>query len=113
MKTLQHTPYGKDYPNISFKKMDVINEDEEILKSSPFLFLDISHNGKDERAFTDKLFSIGYKGYVLCDDVETNLFPLREWFSSLQTTKYYLTPIGHSTGTGLLDMGDNGVEVLK
>ncbi len=113
MRTLNHTPFGKDYPNLSFKNLDILKEDEKILNSSKFMLLDISHNGKDEIEFTNKIREINYNGYILCDDIRTKIFPLSEWFDNLEWDKYELTEIGHVTGSGLLDIGNNGVNIIK
>ena len=112
-EVLHHTPFGKDYPNISFKNLDILNEDISILNSASFMLLDISHNGQDERNFTDKIKQIEFDGYILCDDVRTDIFPLRNWFDSLEWNKYDLTEVGHVTGSGLLDIGGNGVDIIK
>jgi predicted O-methyltransferase YrrM len=110
---LQHTPFGKNYPNLTFKNLDINNESDSLINSAGFIFLDISHNGKDEMQFSNKLEQINYNGYVLCDDVDTNMFPLRVWFESINRNKYHLTEIGHLTGSGLVDFGNNGVEIDK
>jgi hypothetical protein len=113
MEILNHTPFGKEYPNISFKNLDIINEDVDVLNSSVFMLLDISHNGEDERNFMNKIKQTEFDGYILCDDIRTDIFPLRDWFDSLEWSKYDLTEVGHSTGSGLLDIGGRGVRIIK
>jgi predicted O-methyltransferase YrrM len=110
---LQHTPFGKSYPNLTFKNLDINNESESVINSASFIFLDISHNGVDELKFSNTLERIDYNGYVLCDDVDTDMFPLRGWFDSINRNKHHLTEIGHLTGSGLVDFGNNGMEINK
>jgi hypothetical protein len=110
---IQHTPFGMDYTNIEFRKMDINNELDESILSASLILLDLSHNGSDEEIFSNKIQSIKYNGYVICDDIYTSAFPLTIWYESLIWDKYNLTKVGHCTGTGLLDCGKNGVLIVE
>ena len=108
-------PFINDYPNVSRKIMDINTEDSEIIKSAQIIMLDIMHDGDTEKKFSDMLDSIGYKGYVFCDDVFSNHHPrCSEWFSNLTVEKYDLTEIGGHNGTGLLNYyEDKSVKIIK
>ncbi len=106
-------PYLQDYPNIIPIIKDVLKEDDSVFLRSPLISLDISHNGKDEIKFTDKLAKMDYKGYVLCDDTITDLFPLKKWFDGLDVEKYDVTEVGHVTGTGILNYHNDKSVVIK
>lgn len=110
----QHLPYLKDYPNIESRIKDINEEDDAIILGADLIMLDVSHNGRDERKFSRKLERMDYKGYIFCDDVFTEIFPLRDWFQSIPVVKYDLTEIGHSTGTGLLNYyNDDSVTIVN
>lgn len=112
----QHTPIGDMYPNITFIQSDINRVPNEEINNSSFLFLDIIHDGNAEKIFSEKIIEMGYRGYILCDDVGLSgelRYPLQEWFNSLPWDKYDLTEIGHFSGSGLLDCGSNGVEIIK
>lgn len=107
-------PYLKDYLNIESRIKDINEEDDATILEADLIMLDVSHNGRDERKFSRKLEKMDYKGYVFCDDVFTELFPLRDWFQSIPVVKYNLTEIGHSTGTGLLNYyNDDSVSIVN
>lgn len=101
-------PFFDEYGNIEFKKMDINNESEEIIKSAKIILLDIDpHDGLQEKKFTDYLKSIDYKGYVICDDIFLNQ-GMKSWWDSIQVEKYDVTEIGHLTGTGIINYYENG-----
>ncbi len=108
-------PFSNDYPNVTFKNIDINTEDVDIIKSAKIILLDAKHDGIMEKTFTDILDKIDYKGYVICDDVYSSIHPQNsEWFNSLTIEKYNLTEIGHIHGTGLLNYyKDNKVSIIK
>lgn len=88
--------------NIEWYIGDFLKEPiEEILKS-PFIMLDIDHSGKTEQAIVDLLGRIGWKGILLLDDIYLNV-EMRSFWSNIKQDKYDLTPIGHFSGTGLVE----------
>lgn len=97
--SLQHTPIDNKYPNITFIKKDINDETDEVLLSSSFIMLDISHNGSDELKFSNRLQEIKYNKFLMCDDVKTSLFPLQEWCNSLPWKQYDFTDVGHMHGS--------------
>lgn len=108
-------PFAKDYTNLEFKLMDINDEDPEIIKSAKLIFFDIAHDGVQEQKFTDMLERIGYKGYVLCDDINLPWAPwMKVWWDGLKVEKYDITDIGHTWGTGLLNYYQDGnIQIIK
>jgi predicted O-methyltransferase YrrM len=100
--------FFKEYGNIEFKKLDVNQESPEIINSAKIILLDIDpHDGDQEKKFTDFLIEIGYKGYVICDDIFLNE-SMKNWWDSIEIEKYDVTEIGHSTGTGIINFYQDG-----
>jgi hypothetical protein len=105
----------KDYSNIDFRLMDIANENESVIKSAKIIMLDIAHDGVQERNFTDMLSRIGYKGYLICDDIFCPYYPNMEpWWKSINIEKYDISEVGHVYGTGLVNYyQDNSVKIIK
>lgn len=74
--------------------------DSEVL-SSPFIFIDVDHNGNDEIAFHEFFLKNKYRGVVLWDDIHLNP-NMKHFWNSVELEKLDLTGIGHETGTGLV-----------
>lgn len=101
------------YKNIEFKKLDINQENPEIIKSAKIILLDIDpHDGKQEKIFTDYLIKIDYKGYLLCDDIHLNQ-GMREWWESILIEKYDVTEVGHFSGTGIVNFNKDGNFFIK
>lgn len=108
---VQHTPFGQDYPNLSFKLSDISLEYSDILNEASLIVLDIAHDGEKEKVLSGRLADMGFDGYILCDDV-IGYHVLTKWFYNLPWDKYDLTRLGHAGwGTGFLDCGRNGVDL--
>lgn len=90
-------------PNCEFKQMNVFDENEEIIKSSKLMFLDLDpHDGIQEKKFIEWLEKINYDGLIICDDIEW--FPaMSRWWNELKQSKYNVTKYGHGSGTGIID----------
>lgn len=96
--------FGK---NIEYITLDINEENPEVLKDSPIILLDIDpHDGKQEQVFTDYLTKIGYKGYVICDDIFLNE-EMANWWNNIQIEKYDVTEIGHFSGTGIINFNQD------
>jgi hypothetical protein len=88
--------------NVEFIIDNVINENyKDIILSSKYIMLDTYHDGVFEEQFVNHLVSIGYKGYLLLDDIHLN-FEMERFWGSISQEKYDITNIGHSTGTGVV-----------
>jgi len=106
-------PFLDVYENISFKKMDINDEDPNFLKEANIIFLDIDpHDGIQEKKFTDLLDSINYKGYLICDDIHLN-DGMSYWWQNIKHEKYDLTDFAHWSGTGLINYhNDNNIQII-
>jgi predicted O-methyltransferase YrrM len=107
-------PYLNQYKNLEFRMMDIANESDEVIKSSKMIFLDIAHDGDQERSFTDRLERIGFKGLLFCDDIFSPDHPnMKPWWESITREKYDLTDLGHRSGTGLVNYSDDEIIIIK
>lgn len=99
---------------IQFLKGDIKNISDKTLLRSKLISLDVSHNGVDEEEFLARLYSIGYDGFVIMDDVS---FPrkfenLQKVWNSISLPKLLLPrSISHDTGTGVVVFGNNKASV--
>jgi hypothetical protein len=75
-------------------------EDED-LKNSKLIFLDVDHDGLYENKFYRHLRNINWKGILLLDDIHLNESMIEFW-KKIEEKKYDLTNIGHWSGTGLV-----------
>ncbi len=105
----------EQYKNSEFKLLDINEEDENIIKSAKVIFLDIAHDGWQEKKFSDTLERIGYEGYVFCDDIFAPWLPqMKTWWDSIDVEKYDLTEIGHTWGTGLINyFKDESIKIIR
>lgn len=85
---------------IEFKIKDCC-EDLEILLKSPFILLDVDHEGTFERKFMKLLFDNNYKGVVMLDDIYLNE-QMKSFWDDITLLKYDVTNIGHYSGTGIV-----------
>ena len=108
-------PFAKKFPNLEIKLMDANQESVNVIKDGKIIFLDIAHDALQEWKFTDMLLEIGWKGYLLCDNIHLPWSPLMEtWWNSIEIEKYDLTDIGHAWGTGLVNYyQDNNIQIIK
>lgn len=99
--------FFNEYGNIEFKQLDINKESSEIIKSAKIILLDIDpHDGIQEKKFTDYLFEINYKGYLICDDIFLNT-GMKDWWESIQIEKYDITELGHFSGTGIVNFNQD------
>jgi predicted O-methyltransferase YrrM len=99
------------FSNLEFKQMNVFNEDLDVFRTSKIIFMDLDpHDGHQEKRMVELLDSIEWNGVLIADDIEW--FPgMKNWFDTLNKTKYNVTKWGHGSGTGIIDFGNN-LEVL-
>ena len=95
---IQVLPENPTLNNIEFILGDS-TKDLDIL-SSPFIFIDVDHDGIYEEKFLKFLKEHNWKGLLLMDDIHLNADMKRVW-ESINTEKYDLTNKGHWSGTGL------------
>jgi hypothetical protein len=98
--------------NVTFTIGDLWNTNvrskwQEKLLGSAFIFLDIDpHEGKRELEFYIWLKRMGYKGFVLCDDIHHFLdMKVNFWEKIPDNEKVDVTHLGHWSGTGIIHFG--------
>lgn len=97
-------------PNITFKKMAVL-DDLEFVLCSDLIFLDIDpHDGIQEQLISDALIKRNYTGVVIADDIHY-FEGMRTWWKSLPGIKIDLTSLGHFSGTGLWILPSTKVDI--
>ena len=77
----------------------------DLITDSPFIILDTAHDGIFERQFHSHLQNIKWNGMLLLDDINLN-DEMRQYWSSIEETKFDISPFGHWSGTGLVYFGD-------
>lgn len=100
-------PAIRSLPNVQFhldNLFDSVGADKwkDTILQSPFIFLDVDpHNGSMESDFYNWLVNIGYKGFVICDDI-WYFKEMRDnfWYKIPDQQRYDLTELGHWSGTG-------------
>jgi hypothetical protein len=96
---IQINPENPVIENVKFILGDSI-KDEDIL-STPFIFLDVDHDGTYENIFYTFLKEKKWKGILMLDDIHLN-DPMRDFWNKIEEEKYDLTSIGHWSGTGIV-----------
>jgi hypothetical protein len=86
-------------PNMEFRVGD-FSTDKELLKS-PFLFIDVTHDGLLENKIYQYLIDNDYKGLTVWDDIDLNP-EMREFWKNVRHDKRDITKYGHYSGTGAI-----------
>ena len=86
--------------NIEFKIENILENNNELILSAPFIMLDTDHDGPFEYAFYNHLKKINYKGLLFLDDINLN-DPMKGFWNHITEEKYELTSKGHWSGTGI------------
>ncbi len=100
----------KDLPITSFL-CNMHNIDEDLIKESPLIYLDVAHNGEDEIKFYNRLKDLDYDGILVVDDICLN-YKMKEFWGMITNIKYDLTDFFHESGTGIVDFSGK-IEVRK
>ena len=94
-------------PNIRFHPDNLLSPEvrekwRETILSAAFIFVDIEpHNGEVEYEFYTYLCDIGYKGFVLFDDIWYFKSMRNEFWAKIpDSRKYDLSEVGHWSGCG-------------
>jgi hypothetical protein len=105
----------QDFNNLEIRIKDINTEVDSVLLSAKIIIFDIAHDGYQEKIFTDRLEQIGYKGYVICDDIFSPWYPnMKHWWEGIQTEKYDITDLAHNSGTGLINYyQDNNITIIR
>lgn len=97
----------KRHPNILFKHSDVNALDPGIFKKIDLVYLDISHNGEDEKEFLKKL-DVCFTGILIMDDIDHPRYPeLKKVFEGISKPKFTLDDdLRAFRGTGIVPYGE-------
>jgi predicted O-methyltransferase YrrM len=88
--------------NCEFKVDNILNSSyDELIMSAKLILLDTFHDGTFELQFYNHLKQLGYKGYLLLDDIFLNK-EMVEFWNLIELDKHDLTNLGHATGTGIV-----------
>lgn len=74
---------------------------DEQIQNSPFIFLDVDHDGVYENIFYTYLKNINWNGLLVLDDIYLNE-EMKNFWNNISEQKYDLTNKGHWSGTGLV-----------
>lgn len=108
---------GIDVSFHNLNLLEISDADFRRYMSTWLILLDTAHLPKTvpfEIEFVQRLQEVGYRGLLLLDDIDLNP-EMRDWWADLKkgatTAKapysiYDVTPVGHSSGTGLIDFSN-------
>jgi len=96
---IQQLPENPKVDNIDFILGD--STDDIDIKNTPFIFLDVDHDGVYENVIYEYLHKINWKGILLLDDIHLNE-PMSKFWQNISEEKYDITNIGHWSGTGII-----------
>lgn len=95
-------PVNPTIENIEFILSDS-TLDKDML-STPFIFLDVDHDGLYENKIYNFLKSINWKGILMLDDIHLNE-PMKLFWNQIEFKKHDITHLGHWSGTGIVEFG--------
>lgn len=98
-----------DASNIELNIGNVLNDDRLI--DANLILLDTTHDGIFEKEFLNHLIQNDYKGILLLDDINLN-DEMREFWAGIQIEKHDITPLGHWSGTGLVNFSSEIIEIV-
>jgi len=104
----------EDRPNIHFITEDILDTQFQLkwrqtILSSAFIFVDIEpHNGTVEHDLYLYLSDIGYRGFVIYDDIwYFKSMRNQLWYKIPESQRFDLTEVGHWSGTGIVNFNEN------
>jgi len=97
--------------NIERVLLDCNLIDNTIIESASVILLDIDpHDGSQEIRFYNKLKTTKFKGILFCDDINLN-DGMKDFWETVIEEKYDISDLGHFSGTGLINFGDEKIEI--
>jgi len=97
--------------NVERVLLDCNLMENDIIESAKIILLDIDpHDGSQEIEFYYKLKNTKFKGILLCDDINLNQ-GMKDFWKSINEKKYDISELGHFSGTGLINFGDEKIEI--
>ena len=98
---------ARNISNISFVYGDCTDSDEIIkLAKSQLILLDVDpHDGLQEKEIYTALKTAGFKGILICDDINLNA-QMKDFWDWVDLKKYDVSKYGHWSGTGIIVFDD-------
>lgn len=96
---LKILPENPKIDNIEFLLGDCTQDDD--IKKSNFLFLDVAHDGIFENKLYLHLKNIKWSGILMLDDINLNKEMIEFW-NQIEEKKFDITRLGHWCGTGMV-----------
>ena len=106
-----HPVYTK--PNIQFRIKNVLEDlNEELIKNTKIVMIDIDHYGNIETEIINKLKQHNFSGLIILDDITKHPDPIvnecmNQLWNSIRDTKYDFTKYAHWSGTGIIILNDD------
>ncbi len=100
--------------NVELRVQDINEADPELFATADVIYLDITHNGHDEKKFLDRIEPY-FKGILVMDDVkhQKRWNRLYQLFHNLEREHHMLPrEIRACRGTGIVCYGDWTVEII-
>jgi hypothetical protein len=89
--------------NIKFYTTNILQTNQDLLLSSPLIFIDVDHNGETEKQIIECFKQNKYKGITIWDDIYLHDGMRYFWNETCKDfEKYDISHIGHWSGTGLI-----------
>jgi hypothetical protein len=97
--------------NVERVLLDCNLMNNDIIESAKIILLDVDpHNGDQEIEFYYKLKNTNFRGILLCDDININE-GMKEFWETINEEKYDISELGHFSGTGLVNFGNEKIEI--
>lgn len=96
---IQIMPNNPTVENIEFILGDSTKDID--ITTTPFIFLDVDHDGTYENVFYNFLKESKWQGLLMLDDIHLN-DEMRSFWENITEEKYDITSKGHWSGTGLV-----------
>lgn len=92
--------------NITFKIQDFREDDTLDWDNISIIMIDVDpHDGVQEVEMMEFLKEKGWKGIMLLDDIGPGWPEVQDMWDAIEEPKIDVTPVGHMSGTGLVNFG--------
>ena len=92
--------------NITWKIQDFRSDDTLDWKNISIIMIDVDpHDGVQEVEMMEFLNEVGWKGIMLLDDIGPGWPEVQDMWDAIEEPKIDVTPVGHMSGTGLVNFG--------
>lgn len=101
----------KSIPNINMILSDYKDHIQSFI-DKPIIVLDIErHDGIQEKIIVQRLIDAGYKGIIICDDININA-DMKAFWEWVPIKKHDVSKYGHWTGTGIIVFDPAHIDVV-